>query len=109
RDGFQLRVRLAITSAVDQREWYVVRIGGQDTCGGLIDSVLAVGPLGRGREIAERAQPALADDLLGGLDHRAEDPADLPALDVDGAVGEREVGLFRIPAIDVEQQITRAG
>ena len=106
-NGLQPRGRVAVVHAVDQRERHVLRIRGKDGRGGLVGGLLAVGALAPGRQVTQRAQAALADHLLGGLNHRTEDAADLPALGMNRAVREREVGLFGVSAIDVQQQVPR--
>ena len=107
RGGFEQRDRLATVDAVDEGEGHVTRVLGQDVDGAPIDRGLGAGALGLRREVPQGAQTALADDLPGGLDHRAEDTADVPLLVVNRAVREREICFLGISPVDVEQQVPR--
>jgi hypothetical protein len=108
--GAGVEPRHAGVDAIDERERHVARVAGEHVRCGTVDGGFAVGALAAVGQVAQRAQPPFADDLLGGLDHRAKNAADPSVLVVDRAVRERKIGFLRITlAIDVQQQVTRAG
>ena len=101
--------RRVLVDAIEHRKRYVERIGREDVGGRRADGVLAFSALAPLGEVAQRAKAALADHLVGRLDDRAEDAADLAVFCPNGAVGEREVGFFGVAAaIDVQQEIARS-
>jgi hypothetical protein len=55
------------------------------------------------REIAQRAQAALADDFLGRLKNRGEDTAYAPAFVLDRAVREGEITFLDVSMLSEEK------
>ncbi len=91
-----------VLELVKQGERHVMRVGADDARGHRARRLRAH-ERALVTEVAQNAQPALAEHPLGRLDDRDEDAADRSVLVADRAVGEREVAFLDI-AVAVERQ-----